>query len=605
MPVHFQAFDSARPPDLAGGRTEVTVSRMRAPKLRPPGPLSPIPRKTSRHIIFAAAPIEKTVRMRQTLQSLPKSSSAPSLTMMSGSSPSRPRSLLPRLCALRGRDDEEPESGDDAQPGAEGDAWMSLHCGGRHLEIPFDGRLSDEAREADPFVHWYRKAEAEAEHRLSADRLSDSDFVKPTSIPWATERDITHAAMLRAEPGTGKALRFEGRAELYAHLHERATARGTEALAEAFAFKLGGLEEAHRILNLNGTGEISLMEFVGCVSLLGFDLHVLCGADERTAFSRIDIHNTGTIRVQDILRRHRGKRRGLLKTVASMAGKLPPSAGPEPELPSAMAVSTTSLASTSDWKLPDVGSMAGSVEDSVEVRLAKVKWIAIAKWMAAAQQRSTAIRDQRVRHGWEPNADKSAVTEEAEEAAIPRLVSSRTALCASSVAEESIVGNHPLEAQSAVSSSVPRKGPRPKTCSEVTKESAVAMREQEYAIRASFSKSASLSLPDGSKLLSKSDLWNFFQDLERVEQHPRHRGITQLLIEREYHSAIDMQCGLTKIGTGLTFWSFKVVLNNIIPDMRLRWQSIVESEMHPGEVVVPDMSSLSPSLHITSQPNSP
>lgn len=593
MPVHFQHSNSGRSPDLVGGRTEVTVSRMRALKSRQPGPLSPIPRKTSRHIVFAGAPIEKTVRMRQLLQSLPKSRSAPSLGVMGGCAPSQPRSLLPRLCALRGRGDEDADAGDSAQPGAESDAWMSLHCGGRHLEIPFDGRLSDEAREADPFVHWYRTAEAEAEHRLSADRLNESDFAKPTSIPWATERDITHAAMLRAELGTGKALRFEGRAELYAHLHERMTARGTEALAEAFAFKLGGLEQAHRILDLNGSGEISLMEFVGCVSLLGFDLHVLCGADERSVFSRIDVHNTGMVRVQDILRRHRGKRRALFKAAARLAGKLSPRAELEPELaPNATSVSSTSLAATSDWKVPNVDSAAG--EDSVDVRLAKVKWIAIAKWMAAAQQRSTAIRDQRLRHGWQMNADKVAVSGEEEDVAVPSLTSNRMA--SSSSLPERLLDNP--EASVATSQ---KKGPRPKTCSEVTKESAVAMREQEYAIRSSFSKSASLSLPDGSKLLSKSDLWNFFQDLELCE-HLRHKRITQLLIEREYHAAIDMQCGLTKIGTGLTFWSFKVVLNNIIPDMLLKWQSIVESEMHPGEA--PDLSPPQ-SLEMTLKPVSP
>lgn len=511
--------------------------------------------------------------------------------MTSGASPSRPRSLLPRLCALKGqREDDEFDACDSSgQPAAEGDAWMSLHCSGRHLEIPFDGRMgpSEEAREADPFVHWYRTAEAEAEHRLTADRLSASDFVKPTTIPWATERDITHAAMLRSEPGTGKALRFEGRAELYAHLHERATARGTEALAEAFAFKLGGLEEAHSMLDLNGTGELSLMEFVGCVSLLGFDLHVLCGADERSVFGRIDIHNTGAVRVQDILRRHRGKRKGLFKTATGIVATAPKTleSGGTELAPSATAAgSAMPLAATSDWKLPDAGTAAGSGEDPVEVRLAKVKWIAIAKWMAAAQQRSTAIRDQRLRHGWQLSADKSAV-EGGAEAAVP--------------GPARHAAPNVSHAESAAGPT--RKGPRPKTCSEVTKESAVAMREQEYAIRASFSKSASSTLPDGSRLLSKSDLWNFFQDLELCERL-RHKRITQLLIEREYHSAIDMQCGLTKIGTGLTFWSFKVVLNNIIPDINLKWQSIVESEMHPGEVA--DMC-LSSSLDITLQPASP
>lgn len=522
--------------------------------------------------------------------------------MTSLSSSSRPRSLLPRLCALRGRgEDEESEAGDSSQAG---DAWMSLHCSGRHLEIPFaEGRQSEEAREADPFVHWYRTCEAEAEHRLTEQHRTAE--VKPTTIPWATERDITHAAMLRAEPGTGKALRFEGRSELYAHLHERACARGTEALAEAFAFKLGGIDEAHRLLNLNGKGELSLMEFVGCVSLLGFDLHVLCGADERTVFSRIDIHNTGAVRVQDILRRHRGKRRakavpadaakplpsagtGGDKTVASVATGLVASVATE-LAPSATAGTSKSLGATSDWKIPDVGNVSGSVEDPVEVRLAKVKWIAIAKWMAAAQQRSTAIRDQRLRHGWQLSPEKSVMSGGAEESVADSVVSNHMASGISFA--ESVAGN-PLEA---------RKGPRPKTCSEVTKESAVAMREQEYAIRASFSKSATLTLPDGSRLLTKSDLWNFFQDLELCE-HLRHKRITQLLIEREYHSAIDMQCGLTKIGTGLTFWSFKVVLNNIIPDMRLKWQLIVESEMHPGEMG--DICS-PPSLDITLQPDSP
>jgi len=416
-----------------------------------------------------------------------------------------------------------PEPGDDS--------WLDLHWSGRRLELPFDQHHND-ARNTESFVHWYKIQEDEANHS----KQLFTDDVKPTIMPWSQERDLALQALRRTEQGGGRYIRLQGRSELFGHLAERNPAKGTEALAEALVWKLGGFEDACRYLDIGGTGQLGLMEFVGCLSVLGLDTNFLCGMDEFSVFRRVDWHDTGVVQVRDLLRRYRGK-----KVLAKFAMMTP-----------AKASSKIAEQTVAKSLPPNPTRWVAAGDEDVETRLAVVRWMAVAKWMAAAQQRSAAIRSDRLRHGWK-SVPKDGETQEP------------------AVAPDSQMPSSPQGSL-----------PRARTASDVTKESAVAMREQEYAIRGSFSRMSSISLPDGSMLMNKSDLWTFFSDLQLADPE-RHKLVSGPLIDKLYDEAIELQCGLTKIGTGLTFWSFKVVLNNIIGLLGFRWESLVERTMQLGD----------------------
>merc|ERR1740123_1915965 len=53
-------------------------------------------------------------------------------------------------------------------------------------------------------------------------------------------------------------------------------------------------------------------------------------------------------------------------------------------------------------------SAAAEAGASKELRRAKLKWVAIARWMAAATKRRAALRRDRLRHGWRIDAAAAA-----------------------------------------------------------------------------------------------------------------------------------------------------------------------------------------------------
>merc|ERR1711879_1049899 len=90
--------------------------------------------------------------------------------------------------------------------------------------------------------------------------------------------------------------------------------------------------------------------------------------------------------------------------------------------------------------------------------------------------------------------------------------------------------------------------------------------------------------------MSRTDLHAFFEDLCMADPM-RHKLAHASVLDRLYDEAVSLQCNFTKIGSGLTFWSFKAVLNNVIYELGLAtgWRRLVAATFSaiPDEIVAP------------------
>jgi hypothetical protein len=100
------------------------------------------------------------------------------------------------------------------------------------------------------------------------------------------------------------------------------------------------------------------------------------------------------------------------------------------------------------------------------------------------------------------------------------------------------------------------------------------MRENEDPLKMLFDSTASISTHDGTKLMNRPDLHRFFRDLEQVDPAHKHH-ITTKVLNGLYDHAIDLQKDFRGMSRGLSFWSFKVLLNNVMKELGLGWYGLV------------------------------
>mmetsp|Transcript_3687 Transcript_3687/g.10128 ORF Transcript_3687/g.10128 Transcript_3687/m.10128 type:complete len:552 (-) Transcript_3687:132-1787(-) len=550
MSVSFLASSSSSP--LLHG---VTVSRMGpVRRLNADWSRKPPSRKKATDVMFAAQPIEDTLRKRQALQ---PSRSAPSLDTFHEREPL----VLPRISVARRK---APSAGIDSPDqflhasipsadqshlsskatqklGTDQESWLSMLNGGRRVGIPFS-TFGGSSIDTDVFVHWYRSEQDEAQHQQSLQSMlvADETFW-PVGEMWAHKQGDALSRLQRAPKGSGQALRLQAEVDLFQYLdtlEDGAPRQGFGALLDALAFKLGSEDKVYKMLNFEGRGELSLMEFAGCMDLLGLDVDTLCGCDVQTAFRSLDEDQSGVISLHDLLNsRHR---QGNASKKASSAESTPPS--PRARL---------------------------DREQVVE------KWVRVAKWMAIAARRSAALREQRYLRGWRVNdADETVIAPGCRETGIGLDDQSSTSAAAS--------GAIPNGTQ-ARSGNMCRYRALPE---DVLLETAAILREKDKQLRAAFVKSASISLQDGTKVMSRIDLHRFFSDLS-IADPQRSQAATQHVIDQHYQDTLILQFNYIKIGDGLVFWSFKALLNNITKSLRLGWRGLVEQtiEVSRGELI--------------------
>jgi hypothetical protein len=473
------------------------------------------------------------------------------------------------------------------------DAWCGVLNGEYRVEVPFGSFTEDaDKTDADGFVRWYRVKESDREAEASRNScpLPDDEL-----LPWRSERNLAVVCFRGTPQASGKGLRLLAKIDLYDHLDLRMPLRGAEALLEALVFRLGSIENALHLLDSNGSGKMGLMEFVGSLGLLGLDSEALTGTDDVGTFLGLDQDRDGFVQLQQFL-----KLRDAIKP------KSPSKSPSKKKRRHGQGTANEERAAS----LAEIRLQA-PIEDAMEVWKAKIKWSHIARWMAAANQRSIALRTERLLKGWRPDDNVLAQQQEENQAAEgdgvdmevqknaedvtqviaegdPGSPSSCLGSTKKSSASVASATDSPKKCITAITSIVeldmrPRRRSSTSTPKELTLESLDIMREQEYSLKARFFASASVKLPDGTPEMSRADLHTFFQDLQLADWEMYTR-LTPDVLDKHYDEATALQCNFTRIGNGLTFWSLKVILNNIIGDLGLKWDRLVQMALSPEAV---------------------
>lgn len=607
MPLSFAVLGVGREPD------DIMVSRM-APPRRSPMVRMPMKRRmvtSANQMLFGPTPIEQTLRQRQALV-MQTSMSDPSLGLTQAQAHAQSKPMLPRIGShlASGRADKsfgrsgaawvDPHFGtghnsyeswsavsaDGSLGGHVGgaslvvsplpglksnvDNWCGLLGGDYRIEVPFNTFQEDDDRiDPDAFMRWYNHREAERGAQASRFRCP-----RPNRelLPWASERDVGLVQLKGAEAGSGRAFRLLGKVDLYDHLESVAPLRGLEALLEALTFRLDSLDNAQRLLDCNGSQRLSFMEFAGSMGLLGLDLQALTGMEEHLVFLGLDRDHDGVIPLSDLIR--------LSDALKPKKQKSRPGTQERPRSRPGTQDGNTSVIFEDPVCMAELRLQAPK-EDPPEVLRAMAKWSHVARWMAAAAQRSVALRTERLLHGWKvpdkvaaPAPAEGELEESAEDTFVTDIDEK------SHAAAEGAGGSPSCSPKRPNSRARPRRRPSTLDPRQLTLEGLAAMREQEFSLRALFNAAASQKLADGTPEMTRADLHLFFQDLQLADWG-RHKRASAGLLDKLYDEAIALQCMATRIGNGLTFWSMKVVLSNIVAPLGLGWRRLIEMAITP------------------------
>merc|ERR1739848_912547 len=80
------------------------------------------------------------------------------------------------------------------------------------------------------------------------------------------------------------------------------------------------------------------------------------------------------------------------------------------------------------------------------------------------------------------------------------------------------------------------------------------------------------------RLMNRPDLGRFFGDLELVDKR-WHKQLSTQTLDKLYEDALQLQIDMQRIGRGLTFGSFKVVLNNVMKQFGDSWMNLLQKQM--------------------------
>lgn len=214
------------------------------------------------------------------------------------------------------------------------------------------------------------------------------------------------------------------------------------------------------------------------------------------------------------------------------------------------------------------------------------KWQAVGRWMGTAMRRSDALRGERSRCGWTCTIPEDAAKVPQEVATAP--TTDDNSFITSIGLGAKTQGTHAMEFDADEDAEAVEKA-LTVTPAQAMIETAMVMREQERPLRDLFRACASIQVPDGPQLMSRTDLHNFFDDLSFADPL-RHKFAHPSVLDRLYDEAVTLQCNFTKIGSGLSFWSYKAVLNNVIYELGLAtgWRRLVAATFSAKPHEAPD-----------------
>lgn len=581
MPLTFNPLGTSGSNSFTDG---VTVSRM---GFTPPRP------KAASYAKFGPAPIEVTLRMRKTLQ---PSMSAPTLTVASrvpsgsalprihGSPASKrltflatsgkamtmtsggggagatfgstwPEVGLPTMDVWPRGPSEEATSwtgpGIDPGEGRVAEPWLSMLTGGQHVQLPEDP--SNAIKGTERFVGWYKAREMEIQHERDRVCAEEPDH---NPVPWADLMRESVGQLHAVEEGSGEWLRKQSHLDVLDRMQEVNALQGLDALGEALMFRFGTPEYMRQTLDFRGNEDMSLMEFSGAMSILGLDVNLLCGVDEHVVFQalasfandRLDMgggpDRRGNLGLDDLAKWGQPRGTGRKRVTQSKHG-----GASQPGSASSLQQFEAELADARRSK-------------------AMVKWISISRWMGRAVQRERALRIERLGKGWHP-IDANQEEEDDQPSEVLRRTSG-------------IGFNNPKSTPSLRGEVVPglradrdRRRRAGSSAADVLHESGAAMRELERSLRGMFNRGASIQMPDGPRLMTQQDVHTFFGDLTLADpSRPQLAG--HQVLDMLFEDAVQMQISFTRIRDGLTFWSFKAILNNAVRSLNLGWPGVTE-----------------------------
>lgn len=576
MPLTFNSVGTSSSSSFSDG---FTVSRIGA---QPPRP------KASSYAKFGPAPIEVSLRRRKTLQ---PSMSDPVLAASAerfraslvprihGSPAGRRLSFLASRSIATASDFADGHSsfnstwpavglpaldvwpGGDANCGGgrgvdPGEArvsepWLGMLTGGQSIQLPEDPRNA--IKGTQQFVDWYKAREMQIQHDRDECAVEEP---QPNPIPWSDLLRESHGQLMASEEGSAQRLRQQAFVDILDHLQESNTLQGLDALGEALIFRFGTHEFMRETLDFRHKGEMSLMEFAGAMSILGLDIETICGVAEYVVFSALtslaaehaehsgEAWRSGCVRIDDLAKFGQWRGTGRKKVSQSRQGG-------------------ASHAGSVLW----LQRFEADLNDAPKAK-AQVKWISIARWMGRAVQRSRALRAERQRTGWQLTDDR--LEEEQDEQAPIMRRTTRVGLAdpksTPSLRGEVIPGLRAARDQRR------RQG---SSTQDVLFESGAAMRELERRLRGMFKRGASIQMPEGPQLMTRQDLHAFFEDMTLADPlRPKLAG--HEVLDMLFQEAVQIQIGFTKISDGITFWSFKALLNNAVRSLNLGWPAVTD-----------------------------
>jgi len=99
----------------------------------------------------------------------------------------------------------------------------------------------------------------------------------------------------------------EDRCKLLDILHRKGVKQGVDALRVALCWKCGSLQNSYKLLDAKGPSDVkrpyagaTLLEFSGCIALLGLDVPGLCGTSEQEIFEQLDADRDHLLSLQDL-----------------------------------------------------------------------------------------------------------------------------------------------------------------------------------------------------------------------------------------------------------------------------------------------------------------
>ncbi|CAE7420918.1 unnamed protein product [Symbiodinium sp. CCMP2456] len=374
---------------------------------------------------------------------------------------------------------------------------------------------------------------------------------------------------------------------LYALLEEQKCAQGFDALCKSFDFLFGGLEQAQKVLDVNRTGIITTMEFAMAMSLVGLDLALISGLDEREMFLTVDESNDGSIRIQDFLQfcstkptqpeqsknkadrskrkpspnKAKAKKRLSTTAIIESAGmkvlqertskgvRLQALVVPKP--PSSRPETTNAGMHVALDELDEE-----EIDESIrrlakeEVQRAQAKWTCVAKWLSAVLGAAFLLDpDQDRAKTWED--ERQQAVEAVDEMPIVPLATAVPAVRAGQ-AKDSSIDNGEQQVHNEDLDAMKEAGP-----------------QLENSLNSFFLSEATVE-DNEVRVMDKTGTRKFFEDL-LLSDYGWQKELRMIILDRLYEDTLEMQKEQGGSGKGLTFRSLKVVLHRMLRDHAETW----------------------------------